>query len=159
MTNRIVTAKGKAGRLIAARLLPGTNFMTGIVEVCEKHQVKNGILVSGIGSFKRTVFLDPEPKPERKAGYGYGDPMTVDGPIELLSAAGLICHGDDGQVLLHVHATMCLQDGKAFGGHLIEEGTEVLLTADIVIMEVEGIDMVRRFDEETEIPMFAPAEV
>jgi len=157
--NRIKTAEGGNGRIIAARLLPGSNFMQGIVEVCNKHNIKNGVLLSAIGSFKRTVFLDPIAIPEKKAGYGYGDPIAVDGPIELLSAAGLICHGDEGEVILHVHATMCLADGKAFGGHVMDEGTEVLLTADIIIQEVEGIDMVRRFDDETEIPMFSPTQV
>ncbi|MEW6522765.1 MAG: PPC domain-containing DNA-binding protein [Bacillota bacterium] len=157
--NRIKTAEGRGGRLIAARLLPGSNFVKGLVEVCERHGVRNGALLSCIDSFKKTVFLDPIPRPELKAGYGHGDPLSVDGPIELLSPSGFICHADDGQVLLHVHANMCLADGKAFGGHLTDDGTEVLLTADVLIQEVDGIDMVRRYDDEMQILTFSPTQL
>ncbi len=83
----------------------------------------------------------------------------MNGPIELLSASGLMCHGDEGEVLLHVHATMCLADGKAFGGHLMDDGTEVLLTADILIQELDGIDMIRHHEEETGISMFSPQQI
>lgn len=53
------TAEGKGKRIIAARRLPGSNFMKGLVEVCEKHGVKNGALLSCTGSSKQAVFLDP----------------------------------------------------------------------------------------------------
>ncbi|MBU0652979.1 MAG: DNA-binding protein [Proteobacteria bacterium] len=156
MTNRIKSAEGAPGRMVAARLMPGSNLMSGIAEVCEKHNIKSGILASGIGSLSKTTYLDPIPKPELKAKYGYGDPMTADGPIELLNLAGAICHSDEGKVLLHVHATMCLADGKAFGGHLTDEGNEVLLTADVTILEIANVDFVRRLDEETGILMYSP---
>ena len=154
--NRIQTGVGKGGRVIAARLLPGSDFMGGIADVCKKHNLDGAVLLSAIGSFKRTVYVDPIEIPEMKAGYGYGEPMIAEGPIELLSAAGLICHSEDGEVMLHVHANMCHADGDAFGGHLLDEGTEVLLTADIILQEIEGVDMVRRPCDETGMVMFAP---
>jgi hypothetical protein len=156
MADRIKQAQGRAGRMVAARLLPGTNLMAGIAQVCEKANLRNGIVSSGIGSLKTAKYLDPIPKPELKAKYGYGEPMTAQGPIELLSLAGTVCHSDEGKVLLHVHATMCLADGKAFGGHLTEDGNEVLLTADVVLLEMEDVDFLRRFDEETGILMYSP---
>lgn len=159
MSSRILTAEGRPGRIIAARLLPGTDFMQGLMQVCKEHSMNNGIILSAIGSLKKTIFLDPVERPDLKAGYGYGEPLESDGPIELLAAAGFICHADDGEVLLHVHATMCLEDGEAFGGHLVDEGNEVLLTADVVLMEIDGIDMARKMDEETEILMFSPRQL
>jgi predicted DNA-binding protein with PD1-like motif len=142
--------------MVAARLMPGSNLMSGIAEVCEKHNIKSGILASGIGSLRKTSYMDLIPKPELKARYGYGDPMTADGPVEILNLAGAICHSDEGKVLIHVHATMCLADGKAFGGHLTEEGNEVLMTADVTILEIANVDFVRRLDEETGILMYSP---
>ena len=156
MTNRIQSAEGAPGRMVAARLMPGSNLMSGIVDVCAKHNIKSGILASGIGSLRKTAYMDLIPKPEIKARYGYGTPMTADGPIEILTLAGAVCHSEDGKVLLHVHATMCLADGKAFGGHLADEGNEVLLTADVTILEIADVDFVRRLDEETGILMYSP---
>ena len=59
----------------------------------------------------------------------------------------MICHDDDGNLLLHVHMSMSDQHGTGHGGHLIE-GTKVLLTTDMVIAELDGLVMGRRFDEE-----------
>ncbi len=159
MNDRILTAQGKTGRVIAVRLLPGTDFMRGLARACEEQKMNNGIILSAIGSLKKTVFLDPVERPDMKAGYGYGEPLTADGPIELLAATGFVCHADDGKVLLHVHATMCLEDGKAFGGHLTDEGNEVLLTADIVLMEIDGVDMARKMDDEVGMLMFSPRQL
>lgn len=50
----------------------------------------------------------------------------------------MICHDDDGNLLLHVHMSMSDQHGTGHGGHLIE-GTKVLLTTDMVIAELDGL--------------------
>ena len=54
---------------------------------------------------------------------------------------------------------MSLSDryGSAHGGHLVE-GTRVLLTVDVVIAEIGGLVMGRKFDEELEVPLFAPRQ-
>ena len=74
-----------------------------------------------------------------------------------IAAAGMICHDDDGNLLLHVHMSMSDQHGTGHGGHLIE-GTKVLLTTDMVIAELDGLVMGRRFDEELGVPLFAPKQ-
>ena len=48
--------------------------------------------------------------------------------------------------------------GNAHGGHLVE-GTKVLLTVDVIIAEIEGMVMGRQFDENLEVPIFAPRQV
>ena len=51
--------------------------------------------------------------------YGYGEPTILYGPIELTAAAGMICHDDDGNLLLHVHMSMSDQHGTGHGGCLL----------------------------------------
>ena len=53
--------------------------------------------------------------------------------------------------------TLSDKDGKAYGGHLVE-GTKVLLTVDVVVAEIEGLVMGRKFDSELEVPLFAPRQ-
>ena len=92
-----------------------------------------------------------------KAGYGYGEVLHLTGPIELTNASGIICHDDEGNTNLHVHMTLTDRHGNAHGGHLVE-GTKVLLTVDVIIAEIEGVVMGRKFDEELEVPLFAPRQ-
>ena len=157
MTQSIKMATGTIKRVIAFRLKPGMDVLNGLKEVCEKENIKNGIILSGIGSLDGAVFGNPVPLKDKKAGYGYGNPTTLYGPIELTNISGMICHDDDENILLHVHVSLSDQHGTGHGGHLIE-GTKVLLTTDMVIAELEGIAMGRKYDENLEVPIFAPKQ-
>ena len=83
--------------------------------------------------------------------------LHLTGPIEWTNASGIICHDDEGNTNLHVHMTLTDRHGNAHGGHLVE-GTKVLLTVDVIIAEIEGVVMGRKFDEELEVPLFAPRQ-
>ena len=50
------------------------------------------------------------------------------------------------------------QNGRAYGGHLVE-GTRVLLTTDAVVAEIEGVDMRRKMDPELEVPLLSPQQL
>lgn len=150
-------AQGKLGRVIAVRLRPGADVLLGLTEACKRNNINNGVIVSAIGSLDGVKFCNPVELPETKAGYGYGEILHLTGPIELTSAAGIICHDDEGTTNLHVHVNLSDRHGNAHGGHLVE-GTKVLLTVDAVIAEVEGIIMGRRFNEELGVPLFAPRQ-
>ena len=149
-------AQGKLGRVIAVRLKPGTDVLLGLQEACERNGINNGVILSAIGSLQDPHFCNPVELPT-KAGYGYGETLHLTGPIELTSASGIICHDDEGNTNLHVHMTVTDRHGNAHGGHLVE-GTKVLLTVDVVIAEIEGLVMGRKFDEELEVPLFAPRQ-
>ena len=58
---------------------------------------------------------------------------------------------------LHVHMRLDDRYGNAHGGHLVE-GTKVLLTVDVMLAEVDGLVMGRKFDNELEVPLFAPRQ-
>ena len=149
-------AQGKLGRVIAVRLKPGTDVLLGLQEACERNGINNGVILSAIGSLQDPHFCNPVELPT-KAGYGYGETLHLTGPIELSSASGIICHDDEGNTNLHVHMTVTDRHGNAHGGHLVE-GTKVLLTVDVILAEIEGLVMGRKFDEELEVPLFAPRQ-
>ncbi len=149
-------AQGKLGRVIAVRLKPGSDVLLGLQEACERNGINNGVILSAIGSLQDPHFCNPVELPT-KAGYGYGETLHLTGPIELTSASGIICHDDEGNTNLHVHMTVTDRHGNAHGGHLVE-GTKVLLTVDVILAEIEGLVMGRKFDEELEVPLFAPRQ-
>ena len=149
-------AQGKLGRVIAVRLKPGTDVLLGLQEACERNGINNGVILSAIGSLQDPHFCNPVELPT-KAGYGYGETLHLTGPIELTNASGIICHDDQGNTNLHVHMTVTDRHGTAHGGHLVE-GTKVLLTVDVILAEIEGLVMGRKFDTELEVPLFAPRQ-
>lgn len=153
----ISTALGGIKRVVALRMSPGEDVLLGLEKVCKENNIKDGFILTGIGSLANAKFFDPVELPDKKAGYGYSDPICMDGPIEILSLSGMICHDSDGTILLHVHYALSDKDGNAFGGHLIE-GNKVLLTCDVLIAEVDGIEMGRAFDPDLEVPLFAPRQ-
>lgn len=149
-------AQGKLGRVIALRLKPGTDVLLGLQEACERNGINNGVILSAIGSLNGVQYCNPVELPT-KAGYGYGEILHLTGPIELTNASGIICHDDEGNTNLHVHISLSDRHGNAHGGHLVE-GTKVLLTVDVILAEIEGLVMGRKFDEELEVPLFAPRQ-
>ena len=150
------TAVGGLSRVLAIRLKPGTDVLLGLEEACKANGINNGVILSAIGSLKDPHFCDVVELPT-KAGYGYGETLHLTGPIELTNASGIICHDDEGNTNLHVHMTVTDRHGNAHGGHLVE-GTKVLLTVDVIIGEISGVIMGRKFDNELEVPLFAPRQ-
>lgn len=150
-------AQGKLGRVVALRLRPGTDVLLGLEEACKRAGINNGVILSAIGSLDGVQFCNPVELPEKKAGYGYGETLHLTGPIELTSASGIICHDDADNTNLHVHISLSDRHGNAHGGHLVE-GTKVLLTVDVILAEIEGLVMGRKFDQELEVPLFAPRQ-
>lgn len=150
-------AEGSIKRIIAIRLKPGTDVLKGLEEICKEKQIKNGLILSAIGSLNGVNFCNPVELPEKKAGYGYGEILHLTGPIELTNATGLICHNRSDEINLHVHISLSDRHGNAHGGHLTE-GTKVLLTVDMIIGEIEGLVMGREFDKDLEVPIFAPRQ-
>ena len=141
-------AEGRLGRVIALRLKPGTDVLLGLTEACKRAGINNGVILSAIGSLDGVSYCNPVELPT-KAGYGYGEVLHLTGPIELTDDARTATR--------HVHMSLSDRYGNADGGHLVE-GTRVLLTVDVMLAEVDGLVMGRKFDNELEVPLFAPRQ-
>lgn len=151
---RFKDACGKAGKVVAVRLLPETDLIEGIEEACKNNDIKHAY-VSCFGSFNACGYMYLVPKPEAKVGAGYGDVIKKDGPIEFLNGTGVVCQ-NDGKYDTHFHATMCDKEGTVFGGHIVKGTTPALTTVDLVIFEVLDVQMLRQYDEETDLTQFVP---
>ncbi|MGD6875781.1 PPC domain-containing DNA-binding protein [Bacillus infantis] len=153
-STRFQSASGKTGKTVAARLLPGTDLMTGIIEVCKRNNMQFASVQNCFGSFQRSGYLYLVPKPDSKIGVGYGELIQAEGPIEFLGGTGIVCQRD-GDYEVHLHGTMCGQTGNVFGGHLVK-GENPVITVDLILVEIEGMSLNRDFDEETGAYQFAP---
>lgn len=146
---RVTHAAGKFGRMIPARVRPGTDVMEGLRHACEEHGVKYGAVLFGIGSLRQLCYQVLVPKKDSIWGAGYTDPETVPGPIEIVGIRGVIFQSEDGkETLLHIHGTFSDQKGKVFGGHVVMGQNPVLATCDSIIAELTDAKMIRRLDPE-----------
>ncbi|MDR3244111.1 MAG: DNA-binding protein [Elusimicrobiota bacterium] len=150
-------ANGNLGKVVAIRFEPGEDIFKSLIEVCKKESLNNGMILGGIGSLANVVYCNPVKKEEEKSGYGYGAPIITKGAIELTSMSGMICHDEKGGVLTHIHANFSDENGDAYGGHILE-GNMVLKTVDVIIAEIKGIDMGRRFDDYLNAFIFNPSQ-
>lgn len=125
------------------RLFEDEDLVEAIRERAEKNRVNAGILFV-IGTLKNAVlgyYLNGE--------YEY---VRLDEPLEIASCVGNIALDEDGKVIVHAHIVVSNERGEAFGGHLMQN-SHVAATAELVIMEAEGVKLQRAFDAKTKLKL------
>jgi predicted DNA-binding protein with PD1-like motif len=142
----IVSAAGTTGKVVVARFTPGTDLIPAILDLAKEHGIRSGIILSCVANTRHVVLRNPP------AGFKDGGPpegnrtfLNINHPSELVSLTGNIAFREDGTPFAHLHACVASASGPealAMGGHL-EEMT-VMSTAEIVIAEVAGVDMIQR---------------
>jgi predicted DNA-binding protein with PD1-like motif len=147
MVIKMETAKGKISAILVIRLQRGEDILGSIKQTCQKYDVKNAVIISMIGSMNGASFYDPIFNSKAKCGFSYADPIYLECPAQLLSAHGEICHDEEGEICVHIHATFADSKGNAYGGHLAAEGNQVLNTVNISIGVIEGVDMGFKWDD------------
>jgi predicted DNA-binding protein with PD1-like motif len=164
MSEEVRYAAGEAqlGRIIVGRILPGTDLYEGISKICDDYKIENGVICQCIGSLRQAVFKFLIPNDKLKLGSGYGEPYKLAGPIEFCGGMGIITKGEDGSRKIHFHGLFNqtkVEDGKSkpdymLGGDFgVEKGqNRILATMDLTILEINGLNIVRKYDDETEIP-------
>jgi predicted DNA-binding protein with PD1-like motif len=139
--NVIPCVTGK--KIYAIGFEPGEMLLEKIEQVIQENNIRNGAVISGIGTLKRCKihYIRHTEFPPEDAY------CTFDEPLELLSVNGLIIEGKP-----HLHIVISKGENKTRGGHL-EYGTEVLYLAEIAILEFEGLHAERKFDRERKISL------
>ncbi|HEY5562217.1 MAG TPA: PPC domain-containing DNA-binding protein [Clostridiaceae bacterium] len=123
----------KIGKIFVLRLDPGDFVLESIKELIKKENIKDAVIVSGIGTLDycvlHMVMTTGYPPVEHFERWN-------DKPLELASMDGYIADGAP-----HLH-TVVSDHEKAYAGHL-EEGCRTLYLGEVVIMEVKDLSLTR----------------
>ena len=108
------------------RLNPGDDVLLSLRETVEKHEIKNAVILSGVGSTTSHHY-----HVVASANMPPGNIFTKgDKPSDIVSINGIIINGR-----IHAHIIHTDKD-IAYGGHL-EEGVKVLTFSVITLAEVD----------------------
>jgi len=151
LENRYVNRFGKPGRILVARIKPGSDLLQSIRSLVEKERIKAGVILSGVGLLKKAHLRNckvlPKEYPITDANRSF---LTFERPLEILALSGNVSEVE-GKPWVHVHVTLSYvknDEIKVVGGHLLE-GCIIFGFAEIFIMELKDIDMKKKIDEET----------
>jgi predicted DNA-binding protein with PD1-like motif len=136
--------KGQIGRICFSRIFEGEDLADAVKRRVEESGIKAGIFVL-IGSLKNVII----------GYYKEGQYMSIelDGPLEIASCMGNIAVDEKGEIMIHPHIVVANEKGEAFGGHLMK-GSIVGATAELVIIEASGVNLLRAFDEKTSLSLW-----
>lgn len=123
--------------IIVLRLEKGEEVIETIKKLCEKEDIKAG-LISGLGATNHVVvglF-----KADEKKYYS----NTFEEDFEISNLTGNISRMN-GEVYLHIHGTFANIEGKCIGGHLNK--AVISATSEIIITKINA-DIERKFNKE-----------
>lgn len=117
-------------------LEPEEKLLESIKEAIKKHDIRNGAVVSGVGTLKRCNlhYVDTSTFPPVNKFY------VIDEPLEIGSISGLIADYEP-----HLHITVGCRENKAWNGHL-ENDSVVLYLAEVCILKMNHHGMKRELD-------------
>jgi predicted DNA-binding protein with PD1-like motif len=136
--------EGQIGRICFSRIFEGEDLAEAVKKRVGENGIKAGIFIL-IGSLKNVII-----------GYykeGQYISIELDGPLEIASCMGNIAVDEKGEVVIHPHIVVANEKGEAFGGHLMK-GSIVGATAELVIIEGVGVNLLRAFDEKTSLNLW-----
>lgn len=141
----IIKGKGKAEFIIIG-VEPGEMLLETIQQAIEKYDIQNGIVISGIGTFKtcNMHYIDHVDFPPSDTIY------HLEKPLELLSVNGIIANKEP-----HLHIVVSCNDKETYGGHL-EPESEVAYLAEIAILKTNFLPMKRHLDVERNVSLLGP---
>lgn len=123
------------GRTVIIHLGKGEKLLESLTEEIKRLHLKNGILLSAIGSLRKAslhVITSTDDWPVNQF-------ITVEKPIELGAAQGLIINGEP-----HFHRVIS-EENSLYAGHM-EPGCEVQYLAEFAILELLDVDLTRKTD-------------
>jgi hypothetical protein len=134
--------------VIVVGLEPGEMLLESVREAVRRHDIQNGVVVSGIGTLKSCHLhhIEHTDFPPKNRFF------KIEKPLELSSVSGVIADGEP-----HLHVVVSYRDEEVYTGHL-EEGSEVLYLAELVILKFNELRMTRHPDVERRIRLLGPKE-
>ena len=129
-------ASQEFGRIITISLQRGDKVLPSIQTTIDELGIRSAVVVSGIGSLRTAEYHIIGSLTDRAEDVFF----DLEAPMEMGSVQGLILEG-----VPHLHYTFSEKD-KTYTAHL-EPETVVQYLAEIVLLEVKDMDLVRRRNE------------
>ena len=117
----------------AVRLRRGADLLQSIEAFCVEHQIRAGVLLSGVGCVTKARLRDA----------GGVNIVSIDEAMEIVSLMGTVS-----EKRCHLHVSFAKEDLSVIGGHLVA-GCMINTTCELVIGELEDYVYDVEFDEET----------
>ncbi|MEM3151637.1 MAG: DNA-binding protein, partial [Candidatus Bathyarchaeia archaeon] len=127
-------------------------------KLCEDYNIKYAFIGCSIGSLQKSTFMYLVPKSKAKVKAELS-PLELPGPIEFLGGFGIVCEDSNGKRSIHLHGVISDKLGCTYGGHFVKGQNPVLVTIDLILIEVKGMKLLRKYDKETEAIVFAPEPI
>ncbi|MHA1689891.1 MAG: PPC domain-containing DNA-binding protein [Promethearchaeota archaeon] len=142
---KIISGKGIAEN-ITLGIEPGEMLLESIISAIEQQDIKNGIVISGIGTLKtcNIHYINHTDFPPSDSIY------HLEKPLELLSVSGIIANKEP-----HLHIVVSCKGDQVYGGHL-ESESEVAYLAEIAILKTDFLPMERHLDEKRKVKLLGP---
>ena len=115
------------------RLHPGDDLRRSIEDYAKGHGLQAAVVLSCVGSLRHARLRDAS---------GVNIRETAE-DCEIVSVTGTVS-----AERLHLHISLSREDLTVFGGHLAE-GCLIKTTAEIVLLELDGLRFGKVYDEET----------
>jgi len=129
--------------VVVVGIAPGEMLLEAVEAAIEAHDIRNGAVVSGIGTLKiakmHHIVHDRFPPEDHF--------FDIEKPLEVSSISGIIADGTP-----HLHMTVGYKDEWSVAGH-VEHGCEVLYLAEVVILTFNGLALDRHFDADRRISL------
>jgi predicted DNA-binding protein with PD1-like motif len=125
------------------RFRPGEDLFGRMMEVVKENGIKQGVVLSAIGSLCDVAFRDLKTGSDLPLSVDKTNLMEEYGPFELLTLEGNIVPlvGEfgglkDGDPVIHLHCTLGTAYGGLFGGHLFK--ATVFTTTEVFLAKVKN---------------------
>ena len=128
----VVTATGPI-RFHSLRLRRGMDLMQSVKALCAEKNISAGVVLSAVGCISRGRVRDASGVTVREIGEH----------CEIVSLNGTVS-----EKRCHLHIALSKEDLSTVGGHLCE-GCIINTTCELVIAEIPGTVIEKKFDEET----------
>lgn len=155
------TACGSIGRIIVATIDPGNDLLLSLQDICTRENISNGVIISCVGSLKRTNIRNLARFPE---SFSPTDAdriwKSLDNPSEIVGLSGNIS-SNNGEPKIHAHIVVStVKEGRVevLGGHLVE-GNTTFVKVEVVLAEFHGISMRRKISVERNIEELHPMSI
>jgi predicted DNA-binding protein with PD1-like motif len=124
--------------LLLVRLSDGDDLEGSLKKVLKEKKIASGIVIGGVGMVRNAGL-------SFYVGEGQYETVPIEGPAELCALSGNVSTMD-GEIVIHLHATVGKEGGAALAGHL--SGGQVNMTAEIAVLATPQ-KLVRYSDPDT----------